>query len=128
MRARELLPPTYSVLLWFSVWHALGWVIGYTFEGHFWIVIPIAAGIHGLIAGVVFTAACTLHRRKIARVSAARSIAYGVVAGAVALATLRLLTSFSVSIPLVVIPLDGLFGLLVGVIFFRASPHGPQRA
>ena len=126
MRLRHFLPETVSFLSWLTIWTALGWIVGFVVDGHAWIVLPMMTGIHGLIAGIVFALFCAWYRRKMARLSALHGATFGALAGIIALGALRLLTWFSMLIPLVVIPLDALFGLALWFLFFRASSHEAQ--
>jgi hypothetical protein len=128
MKARQLMPETLSFLLWLAFWSALGWVVGFTFDGHFWIVIPINCSIHGFIVGVIFAVLSLRRRRKIGRISPGSGALFGAAASVIALGLIRLLTWFSLYIPLVVIPLDALFGLLLSVLLLRGARHDAQLA
>jgi hypothetical protein len=114
-------------VLWLAVWTALGWIVGFTFYfGHAWVVLPIMTGIHGFIAGVAFALFCAWYRRKMARLSALNAATFGALAGIIALGALRLLTWFSMFIPLVVVPLDALFALFLWFVLFRRPSHETQ--
>jgi hypothetical protein len=128
MKARQFLPETFSFLLWLVFWTAVGWLIGFIFDGHFWIIIPTLCSIHGFIVGLLFAFLSLRSRRTTGRVSPGRGALYGALSGIVALGVIRLLTWFSLYIPLVVIPVDTLFGVLLSLLLLQTPRHDPQLA
>ena len=128
MKRRHFLPETFSFLLWLAFWTAVGWLIGFLFDGHFWIIIPILCSIHGFIVGLLFAVLSLRNCRKTGRVSPGRGALYGALSGIVSLGAIRLLTWFSLYIPLVVITVDTLFGVLLSLLLLRNPRHDPQLA
>jgi hypothetical protein len=126
MKARRFLPETFSFLLWLAFWAALGWIIGFIFDGHFWIIIPILCSIHGFVAGLFFAFLSCRRRQKTGRVSPVSGALYGAFSGIVALGVIRLLTEFSLYVPFIVIPADTLIGVLISLLLLRGLRYDSQ--